>query len=185
LDVGEVNSMFLFMQFFHELNTPVGVRNARITSWHEMRNSNLVMVGCTRTNTFIDMLQEKAGFNLTEDEIQNLSPCPGEAQSYKGKRYADSRLQRFREYALVTRRPGTTQSKSTITTISANHGRAIEGAAGYLTSEKEVSNLLSTLNVDPGVSALPERFQILLGVEMIDIDDEILHVEYISHRMSM
>jgi hypothetical protein len=100
-------------------------------------------------------------------------------------RYTDSRLQRFREYALVTRKPGTTQNKSTITTISANHGRAIEGAAGYLTSEKEVSNLLSTLNVDPGFSALPERFQILLGVEMIDIDDEIVHVEYISHRMSM
>jgi hypothetical protein len=68
--------------------------------------------------------------------------------------------------------------------IAANHGRAIEGATSYLTSESEVSKLLSTINVDPLHSELPQRFQILLGVEMIDIDDEVVHVEYISHRIS-
>ena len=184
LDVGEVNSMFIFMQFFNDLGARVGVRNARITSWHEMRYSNLVMVGCTRTNFFMDMLQEKTDFIITEDEIRNLSPRDAEFSSYKGVRYSDSKLQRFREYVLVTRRPGTNQDKSTLTMIAANHGRAIEGATSYLTSESEVSKLLSTINVDPLHSELPQRFQILLGVEMIDIDDEVVHVEYISHRIS-
>jgi len=184
LDVGEVNSMFLFMQFFHDLNAPVGVRNARITSWHELRYSNLVMVGCTRTNPFMDMLQEKTDFLLTEDKICNLSPREGESPSYKGMRYNDSTLQRYREYVLIARRPGTNQNRSTITMIAANHGRAIEGAASYLTSEGEVSRLLSMMKVDRQRSPLPDRFQVLLAVEMIDIDDEIVHVEHISHRMS-
>jgi hypothetical protein len=185
LDAGEVNSMFLFMQFFHDLGAPANVKNARITSWHEMRYSNLVMVGCTRTNPFMDMLQEKTSFMIAEDEIRNLSPAKGELPSYKGERYRDSKLQRYKEYVLVTRRPGTSQNNSpvTMTMISANHGRAIEGATNYLTSEREVSKLLSAINVDPERSALPDRFQFLLRVEMIDVDDEIVDVEYVSHRM--
>lgn len=183
LDAGEVNSMFLLMQFFHDLGETVSVRNARITSWHEMRHSNLVMVGCTRTNPFMDMLQEETDFVIAEDEICNRSPRHAELPSYKGERYNDSKLSRYREYVLVTRRPGALQNNSTMTMIAANHGRAIEGATNYLTSAQEVSKLLSTLNVDPGNSALPKRFQILLRVEMIDVDDEIVDVEYVSHRM--
>jgi hypothetical protein len=184
LDAGEVNSMFLFMRFFHDLGVAVSVRNVRITSWHEMRHSNLVMVGCTRTNPFMDMLQEETNFIITEDEICNLKPRKEEQPSYKGERYYDSKLPRHREFALVTRRPGTYQKNSTMTMIAANHGRAIEGATNYLTAAKEVSNLLAILNVDPQQSALPKRFQILLRVEMIDVDDEIVDVEYVSHRIS-
>ncbi len=182
LDSGEVHSTFLFMQFFHDLGTPVGVRNARIASWHEMRSSNLVMVGCTRTNPFMDMLQEETGFVIAEDEIRNIAPRDGELPSYRGERYRDSRLPRYREYALVTHRPGA-YPDTTMTMIAANHGRAIEGAASYLTTAREISKLLSIVNVDP-YSALPKRFQILLRVEMIDVDDEILEVEYVSHRLS-
>src|ERR1035438_7862382 len=142
LDAGEVNSMFLFMQFFHDLGVPVSVRNARITTWHEMRNSNLVMVGCTRTNPFMDMLQEETNFVITEDEICNLKPGKEEQPSYKGERYYDSKLPRNREFVLITRRPGAYQKNSTMTMIAANHGRAIEAATNHLTSAQEVSKLL-------------------------------------------
>lgn len=182
LDAGEVHSMFLFMQFFHDLGTPVAVRNARIASWHEMRSSNLVMVGCTRTNPFMDMLQEETDFVIAEDEIRNLAPRGSELTSYRGERFHDSRLPRYREYVLVTRRPGA-HPDLTMTMIAANHGRAIEGAASYVTSAREISKLLSITGLDQ-CSALPKRFQILLRVEMIDVDDEILDVEYVSHRMS-
>ena len=182
LDAGEVHSMFLLMQFFHELGRPAAVRNARIASWHEMRQSNLVLVGCTRTNPFMDMLQEGTGFIIVEDEIRNLSPLNGEERSYRGERYHDSKLPRYREYVLITRRPGACQN-TTITMIAANHGRAIEGATSHLTTVREITKLLSTINIDQG-SALPRRFQILLRVEMIDLDDEIVDVEYVSHRLS-
>lgn len=70
-----------------------------------------------------------------------------------------------------------------MTMIAANHGRAIEGAASYLTTAREISKLLSITSLDQR-TVLPKRFQILLRVEMIDVDDEILDVEYVSHRMS-
>ena len=33
-------------------------------------------------------------------------------------------------------------------------------------------------------SVLPDRFQVLLRVDMIDLDDEVVNVEYVSHRIS-
>ncbi len=182
LDAGEVHSMFLFMQFFHERNVPVGIRNVRIASWHEMRFSNLVLVGCTRTNPFMDMLQEETDFLIGEDEIRNTVPREGEQKSYRGERYHDARLPRYREYVLITRRPGAYQN-STITMIAANHGRAIEGASTYLTTGREMLKLFSLLKLNPH-SPLPKRFQILLKVEMIDVDDEIVAVEHVSHRFA-
>jgi hypothetical protein len=182
LDAGEVHSMFLFMQLFHQLGAPVSVRNARVASWHEMRNSNLVLVGCARTNPFMDMLQEETDFIIAEDEIRNLAPRDGELASYRGERYHDSKLPRYREYVLITRRPGPSPN-STVTMIAANHGRAIEGATSLLTTGPEIAKLLSTIQVNHQ-AALPKRFQIMLRVEMIDLDDEIVDVEYVSHRMS-
>jgi hypothetical protein len=182
LDAGEVHSMFLLMQFFHQLGASVAVRNARIASWHEMRESNLVLVGCARTNPFMDMLQEHTDFIIAEDEIRNLALRGGELSSYRGERYHDSKLPRYREYVLITRRPGSC-ANSTVTMIAANHGRAIEGATSLLTAGPQIVKLLSAINVNQR-AALPKRFQILLRVEMIDLDDEIVDVEYVSHRMS-
>jgi hypothetical protein len=182
LDAGEVNSMFLVMAFFHGHGAEVGVRNARTASWQEIRNCNLVLVGCTRTNPYMDMLQEETDFVIAEDEIRTLSPLGAESRSYRGERYQDAKLSRYREYVLVTRRPGASQS-STITMIAANHGRAIEGATNYLTTPGEMTDLFSTVGVDQRAS-LGKRFQILLKVEMIDSDDEIVDVEYVSHRWS-
>jgi hypothetical protein len=182
LDAGEVHSVFSLTQFFSGLGAPAEVRNARVASWRELRHSNLVLLGCTRTNPFMDVLQEEANFIVGEDEIRNDSPREGELRSYRGERYSDSKLPRYREYVLITRRPGASQD-STITMIAANHGRAIEGGTNYLTSSREMTGLLSTMNVDQR-TPMPNRFQILLRAEMIDLDDEIVNVEYVSHRVA-
>jgi hypothetical protein len=72
----------------------------------------------------------------------------------------------------------------TLTMIAANHGRAIEGATNSLTSEPELAKLLTRMDLDAHDTPLPARLQILLRVEMIDVDDEIVDVEYVSHRIS-
>lgn len=180
LDSGEVHSMFLLMQFFHGFGSTLSVRNSRIASWNEMGQANLVLIGCTRTNRFMDMLQEHNEFIITDDEIRNLSPRAGEERSYRGERYYDSKLPRYKEYVLITRRPGASQS-SMVTMIASNHGRAVEGAASHLTIERKVSQLISRMNLGEE-GELPRRLQLLLRVEMIDLDDEIVDVDYVSHR---
>jgi len=180
LDSGEVHSVFLLMQFFHDFGSTLSVRNSRIASWNEMGQANLVLIGCTRTNRFMDMLQEHNEFIITDDEIRNLNPRAGEERSYRGERYYDSKLPRYKEYVLITRRPGASQS-SMVTMIASNHGRAVEGAASHLTIERKVSQLISRMNLGEE-DELPRRLQLLLRVEMIDLDDEIVDVDYVSHR---
>ncbi|MGB8477441.1 MAG: hypothetical protein WCE63_01190 [Acidobacteriaceae bacterium] len=184
LDIGEVQTTFRLLEFFHELGAQVSVRNGRLVSWHEMRHSNLVLVGCPRTSTYVDMLQEESNFMVMEDEIRNRLPVGGELPSYRGKRYLDAKLHRYREYVLITRRPGAVEG-SVVTMIAANHGRAIEAATTCLTSAGELEKLLRILNgnSDP-LLILPKRFQILMQVEMIDLDDEIVDVSYLSHRLT-
>jgi hypothetical protein len=180
LDAGEVHSVFLLTRFFHDIGSTLSVRNSRVASWNEMRDSNLILIGCTRTNRFMDMLQESVDFVITEDAIKNLSQRPGEREFYRGERYNDSKLQRYKEYVLVTRRPGASQF-STVTMIASNHGRAVEGAASHLSTEGKVAQLLARMNLD-GEGPMAKRFQVLLSVEMIDLDDEIVDVNYVSHR---
>jgi hypothetical protein len=181
LDAGEVHSVFLLMRFFQDIGSTLSVRNSRVTSWNEMRDSNLILIGCTRTNRFMDMLQEPVDFIITEDAIKNLSQRPGEQELYQGERYNDSKLQRYKEYVLVTRRPGASQF-STVTMIASNHGRAVEGAASHLTTEGKVAQLLARMNLNDE-EPMAKRFQVLLSVEMIDLDDEIVDVNYVSHRI--
>jgi len=182
LDAGEVHSILLLMHFFHDMGVGAEMRNARTVTWNEIGHSNLILIGCSRTNPFVDRLQEQTGFVIMEGEIRNLSPREGELHSYTGGRYQDSKLLRYREYVLVDRKSGVSHF-STVTTIASNHGRAIEGATNQLVIASELTKILSRMSLDKEAN-LPSRFQILLRVEMLDLDDEIVDVEYVSHRVS-
>ena len=181
LDTGEVNSMFILLDFFHLFGVNASVRNARTASWNELRDCNLVLVGSTRSSPFIDMLQEETDFVVGPDEIRNLSPVGAELATY-GERYQDAKLSRYREYVVITRRPGASNC-STITIVAANHGRPIEGVISYLTAAR-LTKLLSAMGISDGL-CLPTRFQILLKVEMIDADDEVIDVELVSYRLGL
>jgi hypothetical protein len=64
----------------------------------------------------------------------------------------------------------------------ANHARAMEGAMQFLVNEAKVSNLLSRLEFEND-SILPAHFQVVLRVEMVDFDEEVIDVEYVTHRI--
>jgi hypothetical protein len=181
LSAGEVHCMFSLLRLFHDLGNSLQIANSRISSWNETRHSNLILLGCTRTNRFMDDLQEESDFVITDDDIRDLSSIENGPVIYQGHRYKDGKLPRLTEYALVTRRRGATP-QSAVTIIASNHGRAVEGAGYFLTLENEVSKLLKQMGFAES-EALPDRFQILLRVEMIDLDDEVVNVEYLDHRV--
>ncbi|MGA8593835.1 MAG: hypothetical protein WB676_03755 [Bryobacteraceae bacterium] len=180
LSAGEVYCMFSLLRLFHDLGIPLRIGNSRLSSWNEVGHSNLILIGSTRTNRFMDMLQEESDFVLDKHEIRNLSCRSGEQDVYRGCRYCEGKLSRFSEYALITRRPGA-NPRSAVTIIASNHGRAVEGGGNHLTLESNVNNLLTRMDLDR-VDKLPDNFQILLRVDMIDLDDEVVNVEYVSHR---
>jgi hypothetical protein len=51
-----------------------------------------------------------------------------------------------------------------------------------LTIETQVASLLASLGLAPG-APVPAHFQVLLEVELIDVDDEVVNVRYLSHRV--
>jgi hypothetical protein len=178
---GEVNAMLALIRLFAGLKTPLEVRNSRFTSWNELRSSNLILLGSSRISSFVDSLQGGNDFIIGPGSIRNLHPLEGEEPEYLGLRHMEGKLERVAEPALVTRQPGVTPG-TTVTIISANHGRAIEGAGHSLTLENDLATLLESCGMDMR-EPLPEHFQLLLRVHLVDFDEEVINVERISHRI--
>jgi hypothetical protein len=181
LSTGEVHCTFSLIRMAQELGLPLDIRNARLSAMNDFRYANLILLGSTRTNHFMDAMQGDRGFLMTADAIENPQPRPGEQQTYRGRRYMDGKLPRYSEFCLVTRRPGLAPN-SAVTIIASNHGRAIQGVGNFLTLETQMAALFETM-VLVGSEPLPEYFQVLFEVEMIDLDDEVVNVSYSSHRV--
>ncbi len=178
---GEVHCLLSLAKLFQEMGAALDIRNSRFCCWNELRQSNLVLIGSGRTNKFVDALQGGGCFVILPERIENRDPRPGEEAVYAGARFMEGKLERVTEYAVVTRQPALTP-EGAVTTITANHGRAIEAAGHYLTLEDKVRNLLRRLAPE-GRAPVPRHFQVLLRVDMIDFDEEIVNVEYLTHRV--
>ena len=181
LTVGTVYCMLAVTRVFYEAGAALEVRSSRSCGWQELRDSNLVLAGNAGANTYLDSLQGDDGFVLEIDCVRNADPQVGEQQIYHGQRYFEGSLQRHREYAVITRRPGLSPG-SAITIIGAMHGKAIEGAGQFLTSEDQLCPVLETLGNRAG-HTLAAHFQLLMEIDMIDIADEVVNVACVAHRL--
>lgn len=179
LSAGEMHCLLSITRMFHELSIPVETRNSRNATWHELSQSNLILLGSPRTNQFLESLQGDYPLIARGDCIQRRAGGRKADKTYQGARFRDGRLPRMTEYAVVTRRPGLVNG-CWVTMIAANHGRAIEGAGHVLTLEDRVEELLDRMRVAKSAQP-PQAFQLLMKVETIDIDDEVTTVECVEH----
>jgi hypothetical protein len=174
LSAGEVHCLLSLTRMFHEADAPVETRNSRNASWHELSQSNLILLGSPRTNQFLDALQGDYPLLVRADRIEDAQS----GERFQGLRYKDGRLGRMSEYAVVTRRPGLREGCQ-VTMIAANHGRAIEGAGHALTLEDRVAEIVPALAGKKGRT--PDAFQLLMKVDTVDVDDEVTSVACIRH----
>jgi hypothetical protein len=181
VSAGEMHCLLALVRAFAALGVKLETKNSRFSSWNLLRQANLILLGSSRTNSFLDSLQGGNNFVITADRIENTRPLTGEEAAYRGSRFTDGKLDKLTEYAVVTRRPSLTPGCA-VTTITANHGRAIEGAGDFLTTENQVQSLLAHMNLGRDV-AMPDHFQVVLRVDMIDFDEEVVEVEYVTHRV--
>ncbi len=182
LSAGEVHCMLSISRMFHEMGVPIETRNSRISSWNELRNANLILLGSPRTNSFLSTLQcDREPFSIDPDRIENRAAEGNEPAMYQGRRYLDGKLMRMTEYALVTRRPGLSPGCA-VTMIAANHGRAIEGAGHFLTLGNRVESVIERI-AKPSSDDLPPHFQLVMRVETMDVDDEVAQMQCIAQRV--
>ncbi len=127
---------------------------------------NLVVLGNSRANRFVRDLQEGLPMVLDDDRIIVQSKPEDKPVEYRdfsenpkfpGGRYI---------YGVVTRIPSPAPP-SCVTLISANHGRAIERLAEFLTNPNKLQELYSQLEWKPGTK-LPSTFQLLFGLKPLD-----------------
>ncbi len=181
LSAGEVQASISFVRLFQELGLGLDIRNARLSTLNDFRHANLILIGSIRTNHLMDSMIGSKGFVMTGDSFENPKPRAGEKQVYKGERSMDGKLPRNTDYALVMRRPGMATG-SAITIIASNHGRAVQGGGTLLTLEPQLAGMLEAMGLS-GDAPLPESFQLLLQVDMIDLEDEVVNVRYAGHRI--
>jgi hypothetical protein len=181
LSSGEMHCLLSLTRMFQEMRVGVETRNVRLSSWKELRDSNLVLLGCARTNPFLVSVEGESAFRVCERWIENVSPQAGEQERYEGRRFQDGKLVRLIEYAVITRRPGFSPERA-ITLLASNHGRGIEAIGHMLTLEDRTRDLLEWAGF-AAARPLPRHFQVLVRVEAVDIDDEIMHVEPVARRI--
>lgn len=85
LSTGEVYTVLALARLFQQLHAPLDTRNARLSTWNEVRQSNLILLGCTHTNSFMDTLQ-CGGFTMSANSIE-VTDGQGEKCSYRSSRY--------------------------------------------------------------------------------------------------
>lgn len=180
VSAGEVHCMLALVNAFSSMGVPLDCRNSRFSSWNTLRDTNVIVLGSSRTNSFLDSLQGGEDFVITAERIENRAPQAGEREFYCGTRFLDGNLETVTEYAVVTRRRGLVPSGA-ITTIAGNHGRAIEGAGMFLTDETQLQELLASRDIVAG-ERLPDHFQLLLAIDLVDYDEEVVRVSTVADR---
>jgi hypothetical protein len=178
VSAGEVASLLAITRAFGQIGAGLEHRNARFFNWADARRANLILLGSARINPFVRSLQGGLPITITPSEIKVSDPQPGDPEAYRGERRMEGELERMVEYALVTRRSGPVDG-TTVTMITANHGRAIEGAGTFLTDEAHLRGLEEAFEK----TGVQRYFQLILRVEMLDFDEEVVDVAYVSHRL--
>lgn len=162
---GETQAQRILRKWF-EQQDDVDVKLSRECVDSEVWKHNIVVLGNSRTNRFLRILQKELTFLLQDDkvavkargrkrsyELVDLEPSPKEPS----ERYL---------YAVLTRRPSTVKQRC-VTMIAANHGRGIEKVAETLTLPNAIDRLYSQLQLDR-TQPLPDRFQLLFRIQTLD-----------------
>lgn len=176
---GEMHAVLSLVETFQQMHSPLLVKNARFVSWADVQSSNLVVVGNSRTSSFVRQLQGDEKLVLKDDYIEDREVV-GRANIYKSSRSVCGSLELACHYALITRRVG--PAGGSVTLIMAYHARAMEGAMQFLVNEAKVSDLLARFEAENN-PVLPPHFQLLLRVEMVDFDEEVIGVDYVTHKV--
>lgn len=177
---GEVHCLLSLLRMFRELGAPLEIRTPRVCFWVELKQTSMILLGNSRTNSILKSLELDFPFRLIGHRIENKKPEGSERRLYRGSRRGSPALERMTAYALITRRPGITPG-SAVTIIAADHCRGIEGAGYFLTQEQKIEALHETMRLRN--ARMPEQFQLVVRVETIDTTREIVDVECVAHRV--
>jgi hypothetical protein len=180
---GEIHACHKIQSWFEQNRVPIDVALSRDRNDDWALERNLIVLGNRRTNRLVRKLQAGLAYELLSEHIVIRDPDPNrnEQPEYKDLQPSGDGTEGNYVYAIVTRRPSLNR-KRCATVIGANHGRAAEIVAHYLTSEKSLDSLYDLMGVQ-GTDRLPSQFQVLFRVGVVDFDTLLGEAEPIAHRV--
>lgn len=150
----------------------VRTTQSRFLSWEALRKDNLILMGHSEANQWLEPLLKEYPFRLvvTTDEhprgIINVKPARGEPAEYKIA-YSQSENEADREYALVSMIPGVDRSRRLLL-INGLNSQATQIATEYMTSENTLNQLLGRLKTAAPRHTGPWYFQVVMRTEVYD-----------------
>lgn len=157
LSAGEVFALLRLLCAFRDRGLKVKYAVVgHMEDFQQGHDVNLISIGSGRTNWHINLHLTSGPFVLRESWIDIKL-----GNKFIKLHDTDETLY-LKRYALLVREPYTHQGL-VITMIGANHGRAAEGVADFITREQELKEITSLLTVS---DTLPNTFQALFEVDV-------------------
>ena len=170
-EIGARNRLLAWLRNYEAIKEEgrrVESKASRLCTDGQWSRGNIILLGNRRTNTCIRKLQEvalerpSAPAILIDDHCVRVRAADGEPP------FEDSRTHAF---ALVSRMPNLFPP-GIATFIAANHGRAAEKVAEFLTTEESLKELYATHGLDRERD-LPSSFQIVFKVDLYEYDEPV------------
>ncbi|HUS07883.1 MAG TPA: hypothetical protein VMZ52_16385 [Bryobacteraceae bacterium] len=145
---------------------------SRFVSWEDVKKGNLILLGHSEANQWIDPLLKKYPFRLTttnearQRSIVNTHPAAGEQAEYQIA-YSSGDTEGDQEYALISMIPGLEGGRELLL-VSGLNAQATQIATEYITREDTLGQLLSRLKQSSQGHTGPWHFQAVLKTEVHD-----------------
>jgi hypothetical protein len=125
---------------------------------------NLIILGSSRSNGFIKVLQQDFPISLGNSDI-TVRTSSG-LSHYTDDEISAASGTRQHVYVIVTRRTSLDEERA-VTIVAGNHGRGVEKAAELLTTASSLQNILHAIGI-PNDSPVPPVLQFLLQIRIVN-----------------
>ncbi|RPI20410.1 MAG: hypothetical protein EHM61_27100 [Acidobacteria bacterium] len=154
--IGEATAAFLLCRLLSS-EKDLEVRRSSALSWDDVKENNMIFVGCQKYNLQLRDLLSQQDFFMDGNHITNRRPRKGEPHSFTGTCPPDSAYV-TQDFAVVTKLPNV-QGRE-LFALAASSTEGTWAASEFLTNEIHARELVSLLRTPSG--EMPDSYQVVI-----------------------
>jgi hypothetical protein len=163
--VGEAIGLYHLTDLFRSAGKDLALKQSRTVSAEDFKNHNVILLGSTWVNEWVEKLPVKEDFVYTVNaSIENKDPIPGEEREYKPK-YNEKTGEAQEDYALITVKPGVTD-ENRLMILAGLLSEGTQAAVEYVTRKEYLGELNRRLQQMSSEDGPPKYYQVLLRVSV-------------------
>ncbi|MGH9671870.1 MAG: hypothetical protein ACRD44_01715 [Bryobacteraceae bacterium] len=170
--MGEAFAGVYLANLFSGVGRPIRVSQSRFLSWEDLTRENVILLGHSEANPWLDRLLDRYPFKMTMTHgdkprsIVNTAPVNGESRQFLIL-YPKDATTATEEHALISMIPGA-DGRHRLLLIGGLNTQATQVAAEYLTSPASLRELMAELRKQAPAHTGQWHFQAVLRTEVHD-----------------